>query len=98
MPKLINSPIATSRRLALPAPHVKESVTELKHLLNQQSHILIVSIATCIGAIFALFIAYTLHLQPTMLNILGLCVIPFALSLSLRQVYIHTLLNMEHDD
>ncbi len=57
MPKLINSPIATSRRLALPAPRVKESVGELKHLLNQQSHILIVSVATCIGAIFALFIA-----------------------------------------
>jgi hypothetical protein len=64
MPKLINSPIATSRRLALPAPRVKESVAELKHLLNQQSHILIVSIATCIGAIFALFIAYTCTYNP----------------------------------
>ncbi|OTG77982.1 hypothetical protein B9T33_14400 [Acinetobacter sp. ANC 5054] len=97
MPKLIQSSIVPAR-LALPAPKVKSSVSELKHLLNQQSHLLIVSIATCIGAIFAIFIAYTLHLQPTLINIAALCLVPIALALSLRKVYIHTLLNMEYDD
>ena len=97
MSKLLESTISATR-LALPAAKAKTSNNDLKHLLNQQSHLLIVSIATCIGAVFALFIAYSLQLQPTLLNISALCLVPFALAMSLRQVYIHTLINMEYDD
>ncbi len=68
------------------------SSSQLKHRLNQQSHIFIVALGALIGALIAACIAY--HLQINAENLLLLSLIPCAVPYLLRQVYIHTLSQM----
>lgn len=80
---------------AVPHTYHLHQTNKIKHLLNNQSHIFIVSLGTILGAIFTLFIGY--HLKLTLLNISLLCLIPVALPYLLREVYMYTLLHMRDD-
>ena len=62
-------------------------------VLEQESHLFIVILGAVIGSILSIFIAY--HLKPNLFEYAMLSAIPFALSYSLRKVYIHTLVHSQ---
>ena len=71
----------------------KQKIQQMKYRLDQESHIFIVTLGAIIGSIFSLFIAY--QLEPNVFIYALLSLIPFALSYSLRKVYIHTLVHSQ---
>ncbi|MGE8560300.1 MAG: FUSC family protein [Acinetobacter sp.] len=93
MPRSISRSVNYARRVH----HVREKnhqkIQEIKILLDQQSHLFIVILGAVIGTILSIFIAY--HLKPNLFEYALLSIIPFALSYSLRKVYIHTLVHSQ---
>ncbi|TCB52608.1 FUSC family protein [Acinetobacter sp. ANC 4779] len=89
MPRSICRSANYTRRFHIIREKNHQKPEEIKRVLEQESHLFIVILGAVIGTILSIFIAY--HLKPNLLEYAMLSVIPFALSYSLRKVYIHTL-------
>ena len=93
MPKSITRSVNYNRRVDFVRGKNYQQIQEIRILLDQQSHLFIVTLGAVIGTILSIFIAY--HLKPNLFEYAMLSVIPFALSYSLRKVYIHTLVHSQ---
>ncbi|TCH64352.1 FUSC family protein [Acinetobacter sp. ANC 4862] len=93
MPRPISRSVNYSKRVHLIREKNHQKLEEIKMLLDKQSHLFIVILGAVIGTILSIFIAY--HLKPNLFEYALLSVIPFALSYSLRKVYIHTLVHSQ---
>ena len=96
MPKVLDSTVLPARRSRRVSP-TTINASMYKQEMNHPAQLLIVAVGMCIGAIFAISIAYNLHIQPTLWHIALLTLIPLSIALLLRQVYIYTLIHMEQD-
>jgi ABC-type lipoprotein release transport system permease subunit len=93
MPREIVRSADYARRFHLVREKNHQKIATIKSILNQESHLFIVVLGAVIGTILAIFIAYHLKSNPLIYTLLS--VIPFALSYSLRKVYIHTLIHSQ---
>lgn len=93
MPRSISRSVNYAKRVHLIREKNHQKIEEIKMVLDKQSHLFIVILGAVIGTILSIFIAY--HLKPNLFEYAVLSVIPFALSYSLRKVYIHTLVHSQ---
>lgn len=91
MPRSISRSANYARRFHTIREKNHQKLAEIKMALEQESHLFIVILGAVIGSILSIFIAY--HLKPNLFEYAMLSAIPFALSYSLRKVYIHTLVH-----
>ena len=93
MPRSISRSVNYARRFHTISEKNHQKLEEIKMVLEQKSHLFIVILGAVIGSILSIFIAY--HLKPNLFEYAMLSAIPFALSYSLRKVYIHTLVHSQ---
>ena len=93
MPRSISRSADYARRFHTIREKNHQKLAEIKMALEQESHLFIVILGAVIGSILSIFIAY--HLKPNLFEYAMLSAIPFALSYSLRKVYIHTLVHSQ---
>ena len=93
MPRSISRSANYARRFHTIREKNHQKLAEIKMALEQESHLFIVILGAVIGSILSIFIAY--HLKPNLFEYAILSAIPFALSYSLRKVYIHTLVHSQ---
>lgn len=93
MPRSISRSVNYARRFHTIREKNHQKLEEIKMALEQESHLFIVILGAVIGSILSIFIAY--HLKPNLFEYAMLSAIPFALSYSLRKVYIHTLVHSQ---
>ena len=93
MPRSISRSVNYARRFHTIREKNHQKLAEIKMALEQESHLFIVILGAVIGSILSIFIAY--HLKPNLFEYAMLSAIPFALSYSLRKVYIHTLVHSQ---